>query len=206
VTDKEKSKIRILDYGSGNIGAFVSLGAKIGFEISPSKNFEEILESSLLIVPGVGNAGDCVNLLRSKGMDELIRSRFTSAKPILAVCSGFQLFGQVSEETQINLLSLLPLKFILLNRHNGPIPSMGWRKITGDTKIVPEGPVFFSHSFHGIMEKNSGYDLSHYVRGDEKILASVRTPNFVGAQFHPEKSNVTGQKFIRRIIAEMIHA
>ena len=199
--------IRILDYGSGNIGAYRAIGARIGIEILPTSVPTDITGSELLIVPGVGNVGECMTLLENSGYANLLKERFIERRPILAVCSGFQIFGERSSETPNELLSLLPLEFLELDSKFGPVPQMGWRHVKGMDSILPSKPVYFSHGYHGkITEAISNVLTSHYNRGSEQILASIRTPSFAGAQFHPEKSNLAGRIFLKKVIRELIDA
>ena len=64
-------KISILDYGMGNIASLKNAIEKVGFEaefFSSSK----LINSNILVVPGVGAFKPAITSIIEKGLDEII--------------------------------------------------------------------------------------------------------------------------------------
>ena len=84
---------------------------------------------------------------------------------------------------------------------NYKIPHMGWNNLTLEKKnhpifenITEKDQYYFVHSY-GLESKDKDEILAHttYCR---KIPAIIGRDNYIGVQFHPEKSGISGQKFI----------
>ena len=81
------------------------------------------------------------------------------------------------------------------------VPHMGWNniKLTDDTykksfSSLVEGDYYFVHSYEMVCSKSS--DIVATVKYGKEIVATVGKENILGVQFHPEKSQKNGQKFI----------
>ena len=61
-----KKKICIIDYGVGNLLSIERSIEKLGYEVKISNNKNIILESSHLILPGVGAFGNAMNTIKKK--------------------------------------------------------------------------------------------------------------------------------------------
>jgi glutamine amidotransferase len=55
--------ISVLDYGLGNIGSILNIVEKCGYQAIRTNNSREILNSSHLIIPGVGSFDQGINIL-----------------------------------------------------------------------------------------------------------------------------------------------
>ena len=85
-------KITIIDYGCGNILSIKRGLEKIGFDSKISDDENIILDSSHLILPGVGAFGNAMSLFKKKNLERIIL-KYTNEhkKPILGICLGMQL-------------------------------------------------------------------------------------------------------------------
>lgn len=114
-----------------------------------------------------------------------------------------QLLGSESEENNtIKTLKIIktPVKHMMLNKF--PIPHMGWNNIT----ILKEDSLFygikknhyfyFAHSY--VMELcNSTIAQVNY---GQIFSAVIKYKNFIGVQFHPEKSSIPGRQLIKNFL------
>jgi imidazoleglycerol phosphate synthase glutamine amidotransferase subunit HisH len=83
--------IGIVDYGIGNLRsvqkAFQHVGGHADFVRTP----DEIAKVDALVLPGVGNFGDCVRSLAKSGMWDDVGAWARSEKPFFGICVGYQM-------------------------------------------------------------------------------------------------------------------
>ena len=172
-------------------------GAKWEFTTEARK----ISSCDKLIIPGVGNAKTCMRKLTSLGLDQTIRSL---QQPVLGICIGMQILFDSSEEfPEGPCLGIIPGKVEKMLPESGfPVPHMGWNqlKIEKDSLLLRQSDsgqwVYFVHSFAG--ERGPWTTAGCTYNGD--IPAAVEFGNFIGLQFHPEKSGCTGINILKRFV------
>jgi glutamine amidotransferase len=80
-----------------------------------------------------------------------------------------------------------------------PVPHMGWSKLEvrdESTGLRSGDYVYFAHSFacddgpHSVATASYG----------RNIPAAVRRDNYLGAQFHPERSGEAGARFLKAFL------
>ena len=210
-------KIVIIDYGSGNLksveNAFkLSINDNnLKYKVLVTDNLSIIKNSDFIVLPGVGSYPDCKNgLLKIEGLIEVLKDQvITKFKPFLGICVGMQLMAEYGFERKktkgfgwikgniekINSFS----KNKLVN--NLKIPHMGWNNLQIYEKKHPilknisdHEQFYFLHSYYLNTLENSQViaDTFH----SHKIPAIVCKDNYIGMQFHPEKSSKSGQKII----------
>lgn len=192
--------IAIIDYGASNIQSVANALAKLGQKFKVVQNPQELArletDTDKVILPGVGAAGAAMQRLLETGLTEAIPRLKV---PFLGICLGMQLLADFSEEGNVQCLSIIPGKVIVIP--NGvKIPQIGWNKVsvrkkcplTGD--IPDESFFYFVNSFY--------FDApDEYVIGKTDYGISfpsiVQKNNFYAVQFHPEKSGETGLDLLR---------
>jgi glutamine amidotransferase len=135
--------------------------------------------------------------LRSAGLVEPLRRR---TKPLLGICLGMQMLFERSEEGDTPLLGLIPGRVRALEPARGaPIPHMGWTRLdeVDGVGLAAGDYVYFAHSF-ACDDGPSTIAAADYGR---PIPAIVRRGNFLGAQFHPERSGEAGARFLKAFLA-----
>jgi glutamine amidotransferase len=209
--------IGIIDYGSGNIHsatkAFETAAKDINKEVRVIRvsKADGVIDCDRIVLPGVGSFGDCKTGIDQ--VDDLYQTINMKVKdystPFLGICVGMQLLadlGTEGGETKgfgwINgIVEKIPSK------EGIKIPHMGWNEVhfNKDHKIIDslkngqEGMVaYFVHSYHFQLkdEKN----LLGYCDYGSKITAIIEKNNIIGCQFHPEKSQKIGLKFIKNFL------
>lgn len=208
--------VAIIDYGSGNLRSAAkaferaSATAGNGTRIVVTDRPEDLDIASHIVLPGVGAFADCMSgLIALGGMrDALERNVINHGKPFLGICVGMQLVAERGVEhgnhqgfgwIQGVITPIEPVDGAF------KIPHMGWNDLD---IIKPDHPVFqgLSSGMHGYFVH--GYALSggnseqRLARVDYagEIAAVVGRDNLVGTQFHPEKSQANGLKFIENFL------
>lgn len=194
-------KVVIIKYNAGNIRSVLFALERIGVDAVVTDNHDEIRAADKVIFPGVGEASSAMAYLRSKGLDELIKSL---KQPVLGICLGMQLMCSFSEENNTECLGIFDQKVRLFPSAGLKVPQIGWNNIT-DLKTnlmtdVPENAyMYFVHSYY-VENCAEAIAKTDYV---VEYSSAIQKNNFYAVQFHPEKSGDAGQQilenFIRRI-------
>jgi len=203
----------IADYNSGNLHSvlksFQRMADEVGAgEVIVTSDPDEIRRADHVVLPGVGAFGDCRRELGAvDGLFGAIEEQVKAGKPFLGICVGMQMMATVGLEHGRHAgFGWIPGEVVHLQPSDKTlkIPHMGWNNLSE----VADHPVFagisagdhvyFVHSYHLIPENPS--DLLATVDYGEKITAVVGHENIIGTQFHPEKSQKTGLRFIRNFL------
>ena len=90
--------ISIIDSGINNLKSIVGAVNHLGFKTKITNDKDIIMNSSGLILPGVGSFPAGMKKLKSLGLDKTIKNFFKKGRPILAICLGFQMLFSSSNE------------------------------------------------------------------------------------------------------------
>ncbi|ABZ76385.1 imidazole glycerol phosphate synthase, glutamine amidotransferase subunit [Shewanella halifaxensis HAW-EB4] len=198
----------IIDTGCANLSsvryAFERLMTDIEREnLFVSDDIELIKSAERVILPGVGTAGAAMTALKDKGLIEVITSL---TQPVLGVCLGMQMLTRASKErgTQSDdcqCLNIIATDIELLDSQGLPLPHMGWNQITPSSHPIFDGItagnyVYFVHSYRAPI---SDYTIATAEHG-ECFSAAIAKDNFIGLQFHPEKSAEVGAKILANFL------
>lgn len=191
-------KLAIVDLGYGNIGSVALAFERLGLTPTVTADPQAIAAADRVVLPGVGAAGFAMARLEATGLDALVR---TLEQPVLGICLGMQLLFETSEEGETVGLGLLPGRVCRLESTAGrPVPHMGWSRLeVRDDRLglATDDYVYFAHSF-AAEDGPAAMATAHYGR---VVPAVVRSRNFLGAQFHPERSGDAGARFLRAFVA-----
>jgi len=81
--------IRIIDYGVGNIQAFLTLFKRQGIAAEKASTIEELQDATRLILPGVGHFDHAMQRLNNSGLrPELERLVLKESVPVIGICVG----------------------------------------------------------------------------------------------------------------------
>ena len=204
--------VTIVDYQSGNISSVINSFkqvAKDKIKIEITSDLNKIKSSDKLILPGQGSFKSCVESLSNvNGLQDVLKEfAIINKKPLLGICVGLQMFGDVSyEESETKGLGWIPGKVTKIDNKNGKfkLPHIGWNEIeiAKESKIFKgiqnKSHMYFVHSYELVPEDKS--IISATTNYSSKIVCCIEKDNLFGTQFHPEKSDKTGLKIIENFL------
>ena len=194
--------VAVIDYDAGNTKSVIKAVEALGEEALLTRDRNEILGADRIILPGVGAFGDCMEKLRSYGLETVIREAVEREIPFLGICLGLQLIFEESEEAPgVRGLGLLKGKVKRIPGDKGlKVPNIGWNSLSFPNKGrlfegIEEGAyVYFVHSYY--LQAEDPSIVTATTEYAELIHASVEYKNIFACQFHPEKSSETGLKIL----------
>lgn len=189
--------VTVVRYNAGNVRSVTNALERIGASYVVSADCEELRAAKRVIFPGVGEASTAMEYLRTTGIDRVLRE---TTAPLLGICLGLQLLCSESEEGSTSCLGSLTgkvRKFVTPRK----VPHMGWSQVTNLShpifEGIPEGSYFyFVHSYR-LEECAETVASCSY---GETFSAAAATRNFIGVQFHPEKSAEVGEQLLRNFV------
>jgi glutamine amidotransferase len=197
-----KSGVVLVDSGGTNIGSVSYALGRLGVECTLTTDAATIRAAGHVILPGVGAAAPGMQRLRDSGLVELLRAL---RQPVLGVCLGMQLLCEHSDEGDTPCLGVVPGRVAKLSAAPGlRIPHMGWNTLErlAPTSallagIDPDAAVYFVHSYALPVQAGTLAVATH----GTPFSAVVARDNFVGMQFHPERSGGTGARLLQNFLA-----
>ena len=196
-------KILILKYGdAGNIGSIVnSLKKNIPdkrYKIKISTNRKDILMASALVLPGVGNNKNIMEMLKKYSLDKEIIKFYRSERPILAICAGLQILYDFSEEGNVKCLGILKGEVLRIKESKTyKVPSYGWHKTEAKKKVKYINKFDYFYYLHSYYVKTKSNVVMYYKYAYKHVPSLVIKKKLIGAQFHPELSSEAGDKIIQ---------
>lgn len=195
-------RVALVDYGAGNLqsvrNALKAAGAD---DILVTADPDAVSAADRIVLPGVGAFAHCMRALSSiDGMvDALNEATGPAAKPFLGICVGMQLMAQAGEEHGTHAgLGWLNGRVRLMDGSTGvKIPHMGWNDVlpSAPHPLIEAGEAYFLHSF-----SYNGDDVIATTEHGGAVVAAIGRDNRIGVQFHPEKSQKYGLKFLSQFL------
>lgn len=193
--------ITIIDYGLGNIKAFVNVYERLNIKINIAHNSSEIKSASKLILPGVGSFDYAMQQLNKSGMREEIDRKVLEEKiPVIGICVGMQMMAKSSDEGLLPGLGWFDAEVKLFDIEKIPfktrLPHMGWNtiNIVDDVSLFSqlnnESKFYFLHSY--FFKCNKEEEIIAKTEYGIEYASAVKRGNIYGIQFHPEKSHQNG--------------
>lgn len=196
--------IVIVDSGGANLISITSAIARLGRHVIVSSAMQDIEQASHIILPGVGQAKTVMNRLNTLGLVNVLK---TTTKPVLGICVGMQILFESSEEGATPCLGLLkgtvkklPLIATLC------LPHMGWNtiKMRASSVLMQDIPqdayVYYVHNFAVPVSHNTLAETDY----GSSFSAAVQHRNFMGVQFHPERSGAIGSQILKNFLEQIV--
>ncbi|XDZ65603.1 imidazole glycerol phosphate synthase subunit HisH [Alphaproteobacteria bacterium LSUCC0684] len=206
-------RVAVVDYGSGNLQSVMQAirasarDAGLSHEAILTSNAGDVAGADYVVLPGVGAYADCAAGIRGlpEMAETLNRRVIEDGRPFLGICVGMQLMASRGLEDgdtpgfgwlRGDVCAITPAPD---GDRDRKIPHMGWNSLT----FRQDHPVFagcddgmavyFLHSF--AFEGETDAILAETDYGGP-VVAAIGRDNMVGLQFHPEKSQNTGQRIM----------
>jgi glutamine amidotransferase len=204
----------IVDTGCANLASVKFAVERLGYQVTITDDVALIQSADKVILPGVGTAKHAMTNIKAKKLVSVLQNL---TQPVLGFCLGMQLMTESSTEgkdssTESNnenntsnivpCLNLIPTKVEPLQAQGNRLPHMGWNTLTQVSdhpvlKGITAGDYFyFVHSFAAPI---SEYTIASCEYGSS-FSAAIAKDNFIGCQFHPERSSALGSKIIQNFL------
>lgn len=192
-------KINYIEYGVGNFLSIKNSLKKIDIDLNIVDKPENFNNKLHTLLPGVGNFDYCMQQLTKNNFVGFLRDQTNFKKNLVGICVGMQIMFTKSEEAkEYRGLGIFDGEVVSL-KNNGikRTPIIGWNKINGNFKsYFTNKKFYFIHSYGNIESK---YSISCYKRNKTQINAIIKKDNFIGLQFHPEKSGQIGIELLNEL-------
>lgn len=196
--------ITIINYGLGNIQAFVNIYYRLSIPTVIASKKEQLVNAEKLILPGVGAFDWAMSRLNESGMREVLDDLVGIQKiPVLGICVGMQMMANQSEEGTLSGLGWIEgevCRFRSSQLNGAPLPHMGWNDVhfrrNNALSIGLVNPKFyFLHSYY--FQTNQDIEIVATTDYGNAFTSIVSSSNVWGVQFHPEKSHKDGIQLLK---------
>jgi len=204
--------VTIADYGVGNLQSVARAIEFCGATPVVTSDSRVIAKADRFLLPGVGAFQDGMKGLSETGVLDGILEFAQTGRPFLGICLGMQMLMDSSLEFGHNDgLGLIHGTCVSIPTTSTEgvrvkVPHIGWSELAKS----PESPswsqtifadvnlgeeVYFVHSWM-VQPIHSASVLAVTQYGGHQITAALQENQYIGCQFHPEKSGPTGLKII----------
>lgn len=199
--------VGVVDYGGGNIRSLVKALESLGVSPHLLTSPECFPEIDLLVFPGQGSFGDCMEKLEARRLTGPLRDWIHAERPFFGICVGYQLLFEESEESPgCAGLGVFRGKVVRFPDNELKVPHMGWNSASLIDKNDPawahlgDQPFFYYvHSYFPQPEDKSL--VAATTDYGVEFAAAIRRGPVLATQFHPEKSQKAGMQLLRNFLA-----
>jgi glutamine amidotransferase len=199
--------IKVVDYGVGNIQAFMTLFKRMGIDAERARAPQEIEGATRLVLPGVGHFDHAMQRLNDSGLRPALEVLVLARRvPVLGVCVGMQMLAASSDEGVLPGLNWVPGRVKAFASHPEsaqlPMPHMGWNDLqpAAGAKLFAAGfddapQFYFLHSYYfEALHKADVAATAHYGIDFDAVVSHG---HIHGVQCHPEKSHNWGSQLLK---------
>lgn len=195
--------VGIIDYKTGNLKSVENALYRAGVEYTVTADSMILRSCSHIILPGVGDAGWAMKRIAETGIAETIP---TLTQPVMGICLGMQIMCSYSEEGETPCLGIFPNRIGRIPEKDAgheriKVPHIGWNSVRCSDRELFDGIrqdeyFYFVHSYCA--------DVNEYAAGvtfyGTEFGSLLRRDNFIGCQFHPEKSGTAGERLLKNFL------
>lgn len=200
-------KIGVFETGTCNIRSILNVIQRIGFEGIEINAEVDLGMFDKIIFPGVGNYAFVMKILHEWNLYHALRNYCLEGKAYLGICLGMQILserGYEGGETQgLSIIEGDVVKMVP-KQANERIPHNGWNEVCYVEEADPlfkeipdKSDFYFNHSFIFNAAAHCVVAKTPFSQG---VPSVVRKLNTWGVQFHPEKSQKKGVKFLENFL------
>jgi imidazole glycerol-phosphate synthase subunit HisH len=194
----QATKVCVIQTGVANTASVNAAFHRMGVDVEFVENASDVSSAEMLVLPGVGSFGAGMSFINKAGLIDPIRERVAERKPTLAICLGFQLLFNSSEESVgVDGVGAIDGSF---SEFPDTVcsPQFGWNSIqtTSSCEILESGFAYFANTYRlgKIPDGWSGAQSNH----GGQFVAAIESGPVLGCQFHPEISGEWGRRLLGR--------
>lgn len=192
----------LVNAGTGNLHSVYNALQNLGFQIKITDQPEDLKSRSRVILPGVGAFGSFMQGMQQLKLVEAVQEVVARGDPMLGICVGMQALFEISRELGIHQgLNLLKGEVVQFPEFKDlKVPHTGWNQLIQKVEsplmkdIPADSYAYFNHSFY--CNVNDPSNILTETDYGIKFASAVQHENLFGVQFHPEKSQLIGQKIL----------
>ncbi|MFK5922973.1 MAG: imidazole glycerol phosphate synthase subunit HisH [Verrucomicrobiota bacterium] len=197
----------IIDYGAGNLLSVHNALKSQGIPARIVSSADDFTGLERLIFPGVGAFGDSLRHIDEQGLRQPLLDWLQADKPFLGICIGYQVLFESSEEApDVKGLGFLKGQVRRFSSDRQlKIPHMGWNQVAFSDREDPlwkgmpdDAHFYFVHSYYPAPEDQNL--ISATTEYGENFAAGIRKGNVCAVQFHPERSQELGLRFLKNFV------
>ncbi|MDC1383509.1 imidazole glycerol phosphate synthase subunit HisH [Candidatus Puniceispirillum sp.] len=192
--------IAIIDSGGANIASVKFALERLGADSVLTDDIDIIRSAKKVLLPGVGAAPVAMQRLHNAGLVDCIQNL---EQPVLGICLGMQLLFSCSAEGNTPLLGHFDASCNAFKpTKQRSVPHMGWNRLD----FCHEHPllngvdngahVYFVHSYFAPLIPETVAACQY----GNNFTAIVGDKNFMGCQFHPERSGPVGARILQNFL------
>ena len=184
--------VAIIDSGGSNLRSVAKAIDRLNKSYVITDIADEIMKASFVILPGVGSAKNVMSELKKKNLIDVINNL---KQPVLGICIGMQILFEYSAEGNTKCLGLIKGDIQKFDESTDlKVPQMGWNKVTFSDQRLKKfnNYYYFANSYYSSIQKHTTATSKY----GEIFTSVVEKNNFLGCQFHPEKSSDAGEFFL----------
>jgi len=192
--------IAIIDSGGANIASVKFALERLGANSVLTTDIAQIESADRVLLPGVGAAPVAMQALRKAGLVDCIRNL---QQPVLGICLGMQLLFSWSEEGQTDLLGIMQGNCTSFSpAPDRSVPHIGWNRLNTTTQhpllagLPDVAHVYFVHSYYLPVSETTIASATY----GNAFTAIAAKKNFMGCQFHPERSGQVGARILQNFL------
>lgn len=191
--------IGIVDYGLGNVAAFLWMFRHLNVPAELVRDAAGITDATHLVLPGVGSFDWAMGLLEQSGLVPTLTSQVVEKRvPLLGVCVGMQMLADGSDEGTRPGLGWVSGRVRKLEEVR--TPHMGWNdvEVVSDCGLfegLADARFYFLHSY--VFAPAEDADAATLTDYGGRFASSIRRGHIHGVQFHPEKSHHWGARLLK---------
>lgn len=202
--------ICIVDYGVGNIQAFLNLFKRLGVKARRADTPGALSGAVRLVLPGVGHFDHAMQRLNESGMRPRLEELVLGEQvPVVGICVGMQMLAKGSDEGSLPGLNWVPghVRAFAAQPASAslPMPHMGWNCLQprAGSKLFSRGfekgsQFYFLHSY--FFDAEDKHDVAATASYGLDFDAVVSRGHIHGVQCHPEKSHHWGEQFLKNFV------
>jgi glutamine amidotransferase len=202
--------VTIVNYGAGNLESVRNAVFMAGADFVMAQTPEDILKAERLILPGVGAAGNALENIRRLGLeDALIEAVRSKGIPMLGICLGMQMLAEklheFGEHDGFAWIQGEVVHIRTIRGTAGRVPHMGWNRVEvlkdrdGLFSKVGKGREFYFCHSYALRPKSDEVVVGRAEYGED-LVAAVQDRTVFATQFHPEKSQLNGQRLLEAFL------
>ncbi|HKK47106.1 MAG TPA: imidazole glycerol phosphate synthase subunit HisH [Balneolaceae bacterium] len=191
--------IAIINYEAGNLASVSNALKRLDEPYIITDDQHELDRADGVIFPGVGHAEPAMKSLQKNKLDRWLKD---TKKPVLGICLGMQLLYESSEEGNSKGLGIIPGRLKKFDSSTKKVPHMGWNTFEKEQSHVlidnlgKDQYFYFVHSYYAPINEYTAAKCNY----DINFTAVTVRDNFMGVQFHPEKSGHAGSLLLQNFL------